>query len=97
VEPIAESDLFDVVLSGVETGLGHAVLPKGDFSDMPGHADVATAPIEPPIYLTACLITSRDKPLTRAAAAVESQLLGFLRSQAGQSAFKGAEWVDAEP
>lgn len=97
VEPIAESDLFDVVLSGVETGLGHAVLPKGDFSDMPGHADVATSPIEPPIYLTACLITSRDKPLTRAAAAVESQLLGFLRSQAGQSAFKGAEWVDAEP
>jgi LysR family nitrogen assimilation transcriptional regulator len=95
-EPIAESDLFDVVLSAVETGLGHAILPKGDFSDMPGHPDIATAAIEPPIYLTACLITSRDKPPTRAAAAIESQLLGFLRSQAGQSAFKGAEWVDAD-
>lgn len=97
VEPVAESDLFDVVLSAVETGLGHAILPKGDFTDMPGHPDIATTPIEPPIYLTACLITSRDKPLTRAAAAIEAQLLGFLRSQAGQSAFKGAEWVDAEP
>lgn len=96
-EPIAESDLFDVVLSAVETGLGHAILPKGDFSDMPGHPDIATTLIEPPIYLTACLITSRDKPLTRAAAAIEAQLLGFLRSQAGQSAFAGAEWIDAEP
>ena len=96
-EPVAESDLFDVVLSAVETGLGHAILPKGDFTDMPGHPDIATTPIEPPIYLTACLITSRDKPLTRAAAAIEAQLLGFIRSQVGASAFKGAEWVDAEP
>lgn len=96
-EPIAESDLFDVVLSGVETGLGYAILPKADFSDVPGHQSIATVPIEPPIYLTACLITARDKPLTRAAAAVEAQLIGFLRGQMGEPAFKGAEWVDAEP
>lgn len=96
-EPIAESDLFEVVLSAVKTGLGHAILPKGDFSDMPGHQDIATVPIEPPIYLTACLITTRDKPLTRAAAAIESQLLGFIRSQVGESAFLGAEWVDSGP
>ncbi|WP_114238782.1 LysR family transcriptional regulator [Dyella sp. C9] len=96
-EPIAESDLFDVVLSAVETGLGHAVLPKADFSDMPAHKDIVTVPIEPPIYLTACIISARDKPLTRAAAAVESQLTSFIRSQVGESAFKGVEWVDAEP
>jgi LysR family transcriptional regulator, nitrogen assimilation regulatory protein len=97
VDPIAESDLFEVVLSAVKTGLGHAILPKGDFSDMPGHQDIITVPIEPAIYLTACLITTRDKPLTRAAAAIESQLLGFIRSQVGESAFMGAEWVDSQP
>jgi LysR family nitrogen assimilation transcriptional regulator len=47
--PIAESDLFDVMLSAVETGLGHAIMPKADFSDVPGHQDIATTPIEPPI------------------------------------------------
>jgi LysR family nitrogen assimilation transcriptional regulator len=81
----------------VKTGLGHAILPKGDFSDMPGHQDIITVPIEPAIYLTACLITTRDKPLTRAAAAIESQLLGFIRSQVGESAFAGAEWADSQP
>lgn len=96
VEPVAESDLFDVVLSGVETGLGHAVLPKGDFSDMPGHP-IITTPIEPPIYLNACLISARDKPMTRAAAAVGSQLTNFIRSQVANAALKGAEWIGEEP
>jgi LysR family nitrogen assimilation transcriptional regulator len=94
VEPIAESDLFDVMLSAVETGLGHAILPKGDFSDVAGHQDIATTPIEPPVHLTACLITSQDAPLTQAALAIEAALLTFIRSQLEETSFKGAEWAD---
>jgi LysR family nitrogen assimilation transcriptional regulator len=94
VEPIAESDLFDVMLSAVETGLGHAILPKGDFSDVAGHQDIATTPIEPPVYLTACLITSQDAPLTQAALAIEASLLTFIRGQLEETSFKGAEWAD---
>jgi len=94
VEPIAESDLFDVMLSAVETGLGHAVMPKGDFTDVPGHQDIATTSIEPPIHLTACLITSQDAPLSQAALAIEASLLTFIRGQLEETSFKGAEWVD---
>ena len=94
VEPIAESDLFDVMLSAVETGLGHAILPKGDFSDVAGHQDIATTPIEPPVHLTACLITSQNAPLTQAALAIEAALLTFIRGQLEETSFEGAEWVD---
>ncbi|GLQ52591.1 LysR substrate-binding domain-containing protein [Dyella flava] len=94
LRPIAESDLFDVMLSAVETGLGHAVMPKGDFSDVPGHQDIGTTPIEPPIYLTACLVTSQDVPLTQAALAVEAALLTFIRGQLDKTSFHGAEWVE---
>ena len=96
VEPIAESDLFDVMLSAVETGLGHAVMPKGDFSDVPGHQDIATTPIEPPVYLTACLVTAQDAPLTQAALAIEASLLTFIRGQLEETSFRGAEWMDPE-
>jgi LysR family transcriptional regulator, nitrogen assimilation regulatory protein len=96
VEPIAESDLFDVMLSAVETGLGHAVMPKGDFADVPGHQDISTTPIEPPVRLTACLVTAQDAPLTQAALAIEASLLTFIRGQLEETAFRGAEWVDPE-
>jgi LysR family transcriptional regulator, nitrogen assimilation regulatory protein len=96
LEPIAESDLFDVMLSAVETGLGHAIMPKGDFSDVPGHQDIATTPIEPPVYLTACLVTAADAPLTQAALAIEASLLTFIRSHLEETSFHGAEWVDPE-
>jgi LysR family nitrogen assimilation transcriptional regulator len=96
LEPIAESDLFDVMLSAVETGLGHAVMPKGDFSDVPGHQDIATTPIEPPVYMTACLVTAQDAPLTQAALAIEASLLTFIRGQLEETSFRGAEWVDPE-
>jgi LysR family nitrogen assimilation transcriptional regulator len=96
LQPIAESDLFDVMLSAVETGLGHAVMPKGDFSDVPGHQGIATTPIEPPIYLTACLVTAQDAPLTQAALAIEASLLTFIRGQLDRTSFKGAEWVAPE-
>ncbi|HTC27724.1 LysR family transcriptional regulator [Dyella sp.] len=96
LEPIAESDLFDVMMSAVQTGLGHAVLPKGDFSDVPGHQEIATTPIEPPVYMTACLVTAQDAPLTQAALAIEASLLTFIRGQLEETSFKGAEWVDPE-
>jgi LysR family transcriptional regulator, nitrogen assimilation regulatory protein len=96
LEPIAESDLFDVMMSAVQTGLGHAVLPKGDFSDVPGHQEIATTPIEPPVYMTACLVTAQDAPLTQAALAIEASLLTFIRGQLEEISFKGAEWVDPE-
>jgi LysR family transcriptional regulator, nitrogen assimilation regulatory protein len=94
VSPIAESDLFDVHLSAVEGGVGYTILPKGSFSEVAGHRDIATVPIEPPIYLTACLISARDKPLTRAAVAVEAQLKSLIRNRLSEPNFEGAESME---
>lgn len=91
VSPIAESDLFDVHLSAMEGGVGYAIVPKGSFLEVAGHRDIATVPIEPPIYLTACLISVRDKPLTRAATAVEAQLKSHIRDRLSEPNFEDAE------
>jgi LysR family nitrogen assimilation transcriptional regulator len=95
ISPIAESDLFDVHLSAVEAGLGHTILPKGSFSDVAGHREITAIPIDPPIYLTACIISARDRPLARAAAAVEAQLKILVRNSMGDPNFEGAESVDS--
>lgn len=95
VAPIAESDLFDVHIAAVESGLCYTVLPTASFAVITGRDGIATAPIEPPIFLTACLIANRDRPLASAAQAVGSQLKALVRSRLPD--FAGAEWLDDEP
>ncbi|MGY4426074.1 LysR family nitrogen assimilation transcriptional regulator [Bradyrhizobium sp. JR6.1] len=70
---IAEVDTFASALSFVRAGLANAILPKGDIPDIPGHEDLRPLVIDPPILMTACLISSGD--LASAAEAVSALLI----------------------
>src|SRR3984957_13426349 len=53
----AKADVYSSMLSAVQSGIGDTILPKGDFADSPGNTNLAAIPIEPPLYLTAALIS----------------------------------------
>ncbi len=56
---MVEND-FSAILSAVQAGLGNAVLAIGDLSHVKGGAELKAVPLEPPLYLSASLITSHD-------------------------------------
>jgi|SRR5271170_6215321 LysR family transcriptional regulator, nitrogen assimilation regulatory protein len=89
----AELDVFPSILSAVESGLGDTILPKGDFSDAPGNTKVFAIPIEPPLYLTASLISSNSGIPTRAVEAVQADFVGFARRHLETHPVPGAEWI----
>jgi LysR family transcriptional regulator, nitrogen assimilation regulatory protein len=95
VEPVtvAEADVFSSMLSAVQSGIGDAILPKGDFSDSPGNTNLVAIPIEPPIYLTAVLISSKESALTTPVDAVREHFLTFARDHLRDHAVQGAEWI----
>jgi LysR family transcriptional regulator, nitrogen assimilation regulatory protein len=95
VEPVtvAEADVFSSMLSAVQSGIGDTILPKGDFSDSPGNTNLVAIPIEPPIYLTAVLISSRESALTTPVDAVREHFLAFARDHLRDHAVHGAEWI----
>ena len=70
---VAEADVLSGILSALSTGMGSTVLPKGDFSDI--SADLIALLIEPPLFLTASIISSGDFPLTYAGEAVRNILM----------------------
>lgn len=74
---IAEVDTFANALSFVRAGLANAILPKGEIPDIPGDEDLRPLVIDPPIHMTACLISSGD--LAPAAEAVSSLLIAQVR------------------
>jgi LysR family transcriptional regulator, nitrogen assimilation regulatory protein len=90
---VAETDVFSGVLSAVQTGMGEAILPKGDFSDVPGHTTVFALPIEPPIFLTASLLCSNEVALTRAGEAVRGLFSTFAERHLHEKPLTGAEWI----
>ncbi|NRP75110.1 HTH-type transcriptional regulator CynR [Ensifer psoraleae] len=69
---VAEVDTCDCAFALVKAGIGFAIIPKGNVSVVPGCEAMRTVVIDPPIYLTACLISSGDMPLTSAAEAVSA-------------------------
>jgi LysR family nitrogen assimilation transcriptional regulator len=89
----AELDVFSSILSAVESGMGDTILPKGDFSDVPGSTRMFATPIEPPLYLTASLISSQDGPATRAVTAVHAAFVDFARRHLEAHPVPGAEWI----
>jgi LysR family transcriptional regulator, nitrogen assimilation regulatory protein len=95
VQPVtvAEADVFSSVLAAVQSGIGDTILPKGDFSDSPGNTNLAAIPIEPPIYLTAVLISSRESALTTPVDAVREHFIAFAHAYLRENAVLGAEWV----
>lgn len=95
---VAETDSVFSMLSAVQSGIGHTILPKGDMSDVPGHATIWSTPIEPPIYLTASILAAGDAPLTGAGEAVRDLFVGFVAHWLAESHLPGSEWIgDARP
>ena len=91
----AEADVMSTALQAVEADIGAAILPKGDFSDVPGHADVSAVRIDPAIELTASVLWLAKEPLMPAAAAVRDLLIGFVDKQCLASPPLGAQLVTA--
>ncbi|WP_281060373.1 MULTISPECIES: LysR substrate-binding domain-containing protein [unclassified Mesorhizobium] len=82
---VAEVDTFCGMLSLVKAGVASAIVPKGDFSDIPGYEAMRPVVIDPPIHLTACLISSAHMPLTAAAEAASALLVAQATRQTGDS------------
>jgi LysR family transcriptional regulator, nitrogen assimilation regulatory protein len=91
----AEGDLMSTTLQAVEAGVGGAILPKGNFSDVPGHANLFATRIDPAIELTASVLWLAREALTPAAAAVRDLLIGFVEKQYLASLPLGAQHVAA--
>lgn len=88
---VAEADVLSGIISVVSTGMGSTVLPKGDLSDIPGE-QIALL-IEPPLFLTASIISSGDFPLTYAGEAVRNVLIKFAESHFRANDAPGVEWI----
>jgi len=88
---VAETEVFSGMLSAVQAGIGHTILPLGDFSGQPGNAMVSAVLIEPPVYLTAAVIASNDVPLAPPAEAVRTLLSEFVMQQVQEKGLAGAE------
>ena len=89
----AEADSLFSIVSAVQNGIGHAILPTGEVPNMPGHTTITATPIEPPICLTASILAPSDIPLSGAADAVRSLLVGFIAHRLATSALPGMEWI----
>jgi LysR family nitrogen assimilation transcriptional regulator len=95
IEPniAAEADVLSSILSAVQTGIGDTILPKGDLTDVFSEELAQPVLIEPPLYLTASIISSSDYPLTRAGEEVCRVLAQFIGDHMNKTAKPGAEWI----
>src|SRR5277367_1769309 len=76
----AEADTLFSIVSAVQSGTGHAILPTADVSGMPGHTPLTAIPIDPPIWLTASILMPTDSPLSGAADGVRDLFAGSSRA-----------------
>ena len=81
-------------LSAVRSGIGNAILPIGDFAGLSGDGLAAPQLIEPPLFLTASIISSSDFPLTNAGEAVCNLLIQFVGQHSRSTAMPGADWIN---
>jgi LysR family nitrogen assimilation transcriptional regulator len=91
---VAEADSFYGMLAAVLSGVGNAVVPKGDLSDVPGYEGIQAIIIEPPIYLVASIVKSKHAPLTAAGEAVRSLFADFVANWLANKGLPGAESLD---
>jgi LysR family nitrogen assimilation transcriptional regulator len=94
---VGEADVLSSLLSAVQTGMGHTILPKGDLSDVPGHGSLFALPIEPPVFLTAAVIASNDFPLSRAALLTRGLFTRFVFKLMNETPPPGVAWIGNEP
>lgn len=93
---VAETDTLSSMLIAVQMGLGATILPKGELSDVPGHANLDVLPIEPALSLTASIAVGANAPLSRAAGAVRAVLADFVETRFAQAPPPGAEWIGGQ-
>jgi LysR family nitrogen assimilation transcriptional regulator len=91
---VAEADVLTSIMSAVQTGIGNTIIPKGDLSDVPGNDLHHLLVIEPPLFLTASIISSGNFPLTYAGEAVQNVLIQFVKSHLRGLKAPGAEWIE---
>ena len=77
----------------MQAGIGGAILPKGDFSDVPGCGNLVATLIEPKIQVTASVLWPAQEAPTRAAAAVRDLLIAFVEKQCVAALPTGAERI----
>jgi LysR family transcriptional regulator, nitrogen assimilation regulatory protein len=93
----AEADVLSSMMSAVRTGVGHAIIPKGDLVDIGGGDMPRPLLIEPPLYLTASIVSSSDFPLTSAGEAVRNILAQFVKRHLHRAQPPGIEWIAGGP
>jgi LysR family transcriptional regulator, nitrogen assimilation regulatory protein len=76
---VAEVDDGPSLISAVRAGLGATVLPASDLAHIGGSDLPRPVLIEPPLYVTASIVSGSDTPLTRAAEAVFTLLLKLIK------------------
>ncbi len=90
----AEADVLSSILSAVRTGIGDTIIPKGSLDHVSLEGLAKPVLIEPPLYLTASIISSSDYPLTRAGEEVRNVLAQFVGNYLHRaSPTPGVEWI----
>jgi LysR family transcriptional regulator, nitrogen assimilation regulatory protein len=92
---VAELDDAASLLAAVRAGLGGVILPTGNLTDIGGGDLSAPALIEPPLYLTASIVSDSDTPLSRAGEALRTLLIELVRGHLESERLPGTEWVGA--
>lgn len=92
----AEGDVMSTVLQAVQAGIGATILPKANFSDVPGYTDLLVTRIEPAIELTASALWLAHECLTPAAEGVRDLLMRFADRQWHASLPMGAGQLEVD-
>jgi LysR family transcriptional regulator, nitrogen assimilation regulatory protein len=87
---ITIEDDLSATLSAVQAGLGNAILAMGDLSAVKGGAEMKAIPLEPPLYLTAILITPAEPSLAPAADATSHVILNLITRHLEDQKIAGA-------
>jgi LysR family nitrogen assimilation transcriptional regulator len=92
---VAELDDAPSLLAAVRAGLGGVIMPTGNLTDIGGGDLSAPALIEPPLYLTASIVSDSDTPLSRAGDALRALLIELVRGHLESERLPGTEWIGA--
>jgi LysR family nitrogen assimilation transcriptional regulator len=92
---VAELDDAPSLLAAVRAGLGGVILPTGNLTDIGADDLAAPALIEPPLYLTASIVSDSDTPLSRAGEALRALLIELVRGHLESEQLPGTEWIGA--
>ncbi|WP_043287537.1 LysR substrate-binding domain-containing protein [Paraburkholderia oxyphila] len=91
---VTETDSVTSMVAAVQAGVGGAVLPLGSTEQLSGGRALVSLPIEPPIWITANIVTSAEAPLTAAGESVRDFIAAFVGRQLREHSLAGCEPLD---